>query len=223
MITIDIVSDTVCPWCFIGKRRLEKAMAARPGFDYQVSWRPFQLNPDMPEDGMARDQYLAMKFGGTQRAQQIYQNVSEAGELEGLKFRFDKILRQPNSLASHKLIRWSGSSGKQDAVVELLFQRYFVDGADIGDSEILLQVADAADMDAGLVRDLFDKGSDDELVLQEESVARRMGIAGVPCFIVAQKYAISGAQDPSVLINVFDLVVRGGDVADQAAEGRSGS
>ena len=217
MIMIDIVSDTVCPWCFIGKRRLEKAMAARPKFDYGVSWRPFQLNPDMPEDGMVRDQYLAMKFGDAERAQQIYQNVSEAGELEGLNFRFDKILRQPNSLASHKLIRWSGSAGKQDAVVELLFQRYFVDGADIGDNEILVQLADEAGMDAGLVRDLFNKNSDDDLVLQEESVARRMGVAGVPCFVVAQKYAVSGAQDPSVLTNVFDLVVRGGEAGDHAA------
>ncbi|MDP6342062.1 MAG: DsbA family oxidoreductase [Alphaproteobacteria bacterium] len=207
MIHVDIISDTVCPWCYIGKRRFERAVEMRPDYDYQVGWRPFQLNPDMPAAGMPRAQYLGAKFGGAERAGQIYQAVSNAGTEEGLAFDFDGIRQQPNTFDSHRLIRWAGSAGVQDAVVEALFLRYFIDGTNIGDREALIEVAGDCGMDAELVRELFDKDQDRDLVMAEEGVARRMGISGVPCFIVGHKYAVSGAQDPSVLTHVFDLAM----------------
>jgi predicted DsbA family dithiol-disulfide isomerase len=205
---IDIVSDTVCPWCFIGKRRLERALAQRPGLEVQIGWRPFELNPDMPPAGLDRAQYLQLKFGGVERAGRIYATIANAGAEEGIDFRFDRIRRTPNTIASHRLIRWAAGQNRQDAVVERLFTTYFVQGEDIGDHEVLTAVARDAGMDPELTRDLLTRGDDVEVVKAEEQVARRMGINGVPCFIVDRKYAISGAQDPAVLLQVFDLAVR---------------
>jgi predicted DsbA family dithiol-disulfide isomerase len=213
MIHIDVISDTVCPWCFIGKRRLEKALAERPDETFEVEWRPFQLNPDMPPEGMPRQEYLSLKFGGPDRAARIYQNVSQAGAQDGLQFRFDAIPRQPNTFDSHRLIRWSASAGAQDAVVEILFRRYFLEGRDIGDREVLIEAAREASMDGNLVRELFENDADRDLVMAEEGTARHMGISGVPCFIVDRKYAVSGAQEPSVLTHVFDLAIRDREAA----------
>ena len=221
MIWIDIISDTVCPWCFIGKRRLETALRERPDHEYQIGWRPFQLNPELPKGGMDRRQYLALKFGGGERAEQIYSHVTSAGRQERIAFDFAAMRRQPNSFDSHRLIRWAAQTQAQDAVVEELFRRYFTEGADIGSRAVLLEVAQACGMDAGEVKRLLDTGTDSETVREEEQVARRMGVNGVPCFIVDRKYAVSGAQDASVLVNVFDLAAR--DRQDgrvpQAAEG----
>jgi predicted DsbA family dithiol-disulfide isomerase len=217
MIAIDIVSDTVCPWCFIGKRRLERAMAERPDFRFQIGWRPFQLNPDMPRAGMDRQQYLALKFGGRERAFKIYDHVGKAGEGEGVAFSFDAIRRQPNTFDSHRLIRWSARAGLQDAVVETLFRRYFEQGVDIGDRAILSAIAAEAGMDGVEVGDWLEREVDSELVREEEAIARRMGIGGVPCFIVDRRFAVSGAQEPSVLVNVFDLAMKE-KAAGQAAE-----
>jgi len=216
MIHIDVISDTVCPWCYIGKRRLDRAIAARPDISFEVEWRPFQLNPDMPAAGMDRQQYLSLKFGGSERARNIYHSVAQAAAEEGLYLRLDAIDRQPNTFDSHRLIRWSASAGVQDRVVEGLFRRYFEDGADIGDRAVLLDVAVAAGMDGELVQALFERDADRDLVMAEEGVARRMGIAGVPCFIVERKYAVSGAQEPSVLANVFDLVAREAETGAEA-------
>ncbi len=217
MIHIDIVSDTVCPWCYIGKRRLEKAIAERPLYQYQTSWRPFQLNPDLPAGGMTRDDYLHAKFGGTDRASRVYSAVLQAGREEDLDFNFSVIQRQPNTFDSHRLVRWAASAGVQDKVVERLFHRYFIDGVDVGDQSELLKIAEECGMDADLVADLFRADADADLVRDEEIVARKMGINGVPCFIIDGKYAVSGAQDPTVLVHVFDLT--SGAEAAQAAEG----
>ncbi len=224
MISIDIVSDTVCPWCYIGKRRLEKAMRARPQYDYRIGWRPFQLNPDLGPEGMDRKQYLALKFGGSGRAEQIYDHVLSAGEAENMAFDFDAMRRQPNSFDSHRLIRWAARSELQDGVVEALFQGYFTDGVDIGDSAILAEVATACGMDGDEVGRLLREGADRNEVEAEEQVPRRMGVNGVPCFIVERKYTVAGAQDPSVLVNVFDLAVREDEQAPatQAAEEAAG-
>ena len=217
MISIDVVSDTVCPWCFIGKRRLERAIAERPDYQFQIGWRPFQLNPDMPRAGMDRQQYLNLKFGGRERASKIYAHVNKAGAEEGIAFRFDAIRRQPNTFDSHRLIRWSANAGVQDAVVEILFRRYFQEGADIGDSAELASIAGEAGMDAAQVAAWLEQGVDVDVVREEEMIARRMGIAGVPCFIIDRRYAVSGAQDPSVLVHVFDLATKE-RAAAQAAE-----
>lgn len=227
MIHVDIISDTVCPWCYIGKRRLEKAIELRPGVDFQLGWRPFQLNPDLPPGGMARERYVAMKFGSPDRGSKAYQSIKEAGFVEDLRFRFDLVGRQPNTFDAHRLIRWAASADCQDAVVETLFRGYFTEGMDIGDPAVLVDVSAACGMDKALVTELFEKDADRDLVMAEESVARRMGISGVPCFIVDRKYAVSGAQDPSVILQVFDLAIRDqesgtGAAADAAqAEGLS--
>jgi predicted DsbA family dithiol-disulfide isomerase len=205
MINIDVISDTVCPWCFIGKRRLEKALADRPDYLFQINWRPFQLNPDLPKDGMSRAQYLALKFGSDDRASKIYQTVHMAALEEGLDIKFNGLNNQPNTLSSHRLIRWAGTAGVQNEVVELLFQEYFFNGRDIGDADTLASVAAKAGMDRDLVHELVLSGADEKLVADEEVVARRMGIAGVPCFVIDGKYAVSGAQDSAVLVNIFDL------------------
>ncbi|MCH7930535.1 MAG: DsbA family oxidoreductase, partial [Proteobacteria bacterium] len=145
---IEIVSDVICPWCFIGKRRLERALAARPGLDVETTWRPFQLNPDMPPEGMERQSYLAAKFGSADRAAQLYAEISKAGAVEGIDFAFDRIARTPNTIDAHRLIRFAGGDGAQDAVSELLFRRYFLDGADLGDRERLAEIGAEAGLDA---------------------------------------------------------------------------
>ena len=208
MIHVDIISDTVCPWCYIGKRRFEQAAALRPDYEFQVGWRPFQLNPAIVREGVPRQEFLTAKFGGVERADRVYEAVTTAGQEVGLEFDFRGIPRQPNTFDSHRLVRWSETAGLQDAVVEALFQRYFCDQVDVGDQAALVEVARSCGMDGDLVRDLFDRDADRDLVMAEEGVARRMGINGVPCFVIDHKYAISGAQDPTVLTNVFDLAMQ---------------
>ncbi len=208
MIHVDIISDTVCPWCYIGKRRFEQAVALRPNYEFQIGWRPFQLNPEMPPAGMPRQEYLKAKFGGVDRADRVYEAVSIAGEEVGLSFDFRSIPQQPNTFDSHRLVRWSESAGVQDAVVEALFRRYFIDDVDVGDQSALVEIAKSCGMDGDLVRELFERDADRDLVMAEEGVARRMGINGVPCFVIDHKYAISGAQEPSVLTHVFDLALQ---------------
>ncbi len=208
MIHVDIISDTVCPWCYIGKRRFEQALALRPNYEFQIGWRPFQLNPDIPAAGMPRQQYLEAKFGGVHRADRVYEAVSIAGGEVGLTFDFRGIPQQPNTFDSHRLVRWSETAGVQDAVVEALFRRYFIDQVDVGDQAVLVEIAVSCGMDGGLVRELFEKDADRDLVMAEEGIARRMGINGVPCFVIDHKYAISGAQEPSVLAHVFDLTLQ---------------
>ena len=211
MIHVDIISDTVCPWCYIGKRRFEQAVALRPGIEIQVSWRPFQLNPDLPPAGLSRKDFLHAKFGGVERADRVYEAVSAAGSEVGLEFNFANIPHQPNTFDSHRLVRWSETAGVQDAVMEKLFLTYFMDEADVGDQDVLVGVANDCGMDGDLVRNLFRQDADRDLVMAEEGVARRMGINGVPCFVVDHKFAISGAQEASVLTHVFDLTMQDKD------------
>lgn len=206
-INIDIVSDAICPWCFIGKRRLEAALAAAPD-DVRlfVGWRPFQLNPDMPPEGADRKAYLAAKFGGEERAGRLYEAVREAGASVGIEFRFDAIKRTPNTIDAHRLIGFAGRAGLQDPVVEGLFRAYFLDGRDIGDRGVLAEIAAAAGLDAKVLREYFAGIEDVERVKSEDATARRMGVQGVPCFIFNRKYAVSGAQAPDVLLEVMARV-----------------
>ena len=206
-INIDIVSDAVCPWCFIGKRRLEAALDQAQGeFDVYVGWRPFQLNPEMPAGGADRKTYLAQKFGGAERAEGMYRSVSEAGRTAGIEFRFEDIQRTPNTIDAHRLIGISGRAGVQDAVVERLFRAYFLEGRDIGDHKVLTEIAAAAGLDPKTVGAYLASADDVERVQKEDETARRMGIQGVPCFIFNRKYAVSGAQEPEVLLQVMRRV-----------------
>ncbi|MDE0149250.1 MAG: DsbA family oxidoreductase [Rhodospirillaceae bacterium] len=223
-ITVDIVSDTVCPWCYVGKRRFEEALARRPpDLDVYVGWRPFQLNPDMPAEGMDRKAYLAAKFGGDERAEHIYSAIREAGASTGLDFDFAAMPRQPNTLDSHRLIDRAGRAaedsggrpGLQDAVVERLFRACFMEGRDIGDRETLVALAADAGMDADETRAYLDSDEDVERIRQEDRMARQMGIQGVPCFIIDRQYAVSGAQEPAVFLKAFEQVLE----AEKAAAG----
>ncbi|MFQ5959455.1 MAG: DsbA family oxidoreductase [Alphaproteobacteria bacterium] len=203
-VIIDIISDVVCPWCFIGKRRLERALAVRPDLDVEVVWRAFQLNPDMPPEGMERAQYLAAKFGSDANAGRIYAEIEKAGAGEGIDFAFDRIHRTPNTVDAHRLIRFAGEQGRQDRLVELLFRRYFEQGVDIGEHERLVEAAAEADLDAETVRAHLASDVGVDAVRVEDLQARRLGVSGVPCFVIDRRFAISGAQAPEVFRRVFE-------------------
>jgi predicted DsbA family dithiol-disulfide isomerase len=201
-VSIDVYSDVVCPWCYIGKRKLEQALVRLSEQNVSVtpSWRAFQLNPDMQAEGMARKEYVETKFGGPERAVQIYARVTAVGNEVGLPFQFEKIQRQPNTIHAHRLIRYAGDHGNQDAVVEALFRAFFIEIRDIGDVDTLSEIAASAGMNRESVRAHLASEQGAETVRQEDAVARQLGITGVPFFVFGGKYAVSGAQDPDVLV-----------------------
>lgn len=213
---IDVVSDTICPWCFIGKRRLSRALALRPDIEFDVRWRAFRLDPTIPREGVDRKTYLKAKFGDGERPKAMSDTIREAGTNEGIVFAFDDIARTPNTTASHCLIRWAGTAGVQDEVVERLFRAYFEEGMDIGNPDILADLAGDVEMDTALIADLFEQNADRELVEREDALAHRMGISGVPTFIFANKYSLSGAHDPNALVQVIDKVMNEAEEAPAA-------
>ncbi|MBK1697972.1 DsbA family oxidoreductase [Rhodovibrio salinarum] len=202
---IDIYSDTICPWCFIGKRRLERALAERPQPDLKIHWRTFQLNPDMPAGGLDRQDYLARKFGGAENADRVYAAVRQAGNEEGLAFDFEAIERTPNSLMSHRLLRFAGERGDQDPLVERLFNLYFIEGGNLEDPDVLIQAAADSGFDPDAARGYLEAGAGIQETQEEDMQARKAGIQGVPTFILNGQYALSGAQEPKVLFQMFDL------------------
>ena len=204
-IKIDIIVDTVCPWCYVGKRRFERALEIRPQPDIQVGWRAFQLNPEMPREGIDRRTYVAEKFGGTERAHSVHASLVQAGEEEGISFNFNKIEKTPNTVYSHRLVRYAAKYGLQTPVISAIFDAYFLEGRDIGEPDTLARIADAAGMDHDDTLEFLESDRDTETILAEDELARRLGVNGVPCFIVNRKYAVSGAQSPEVLVQVFDL------------------
>jgi predicted DsbA family dithiol-disulfide isomerase len=213
---IDVVSDTICPWCFIGKRRLGRALALRPDMEFDVRWRAFRLDPTIPREGVERKAYLKAKFGDGERPKAMSQALREAGESEGIGFAFDAIAKTPNTTASHCLIRWAGTAGVQDEMVERLFRAYFEEGQDIGNPDVLVELARDAEMDTALVADLLEQDADRQLVEREDALAHRMGISGVPTFIFANKYAVSGAHDPNALLQIVDRVTKEAEGAPTA-------
>lgn len=204
-VRIDVFSDTICPWCWIGKRRLERTLDARPDLDAEMIWHAFQLNPTMPAEGMERKAYLEAKFGGARSARVVYGRVIAEGARESLPFDFGAIPRTPNTLESHRLVRWAGGQPMgQTPMVEALFDAYFAKGRDVGDVEVLVQVAAGAGYDESGARELLagDAGRDE--VAREDMRARSAGITGVPCFILDGKVAVPGAVEPEVFLRVFD-------------------
>ena len=196
-ISIDVVSDVMCPWCYIGKRRLEAALDKLDDVEVSVRWRPFQLDPTLPPEGRDRREYLETKFGGPENAKAIYARVEDAGRDEGLDFKFGDIEVSPNTLDAHRLIRWAANEGEgvQDRLVELLFRRFFMEGGHIGRHEELISTAEEAGMDRAIVETLLATDKDKKEVSEEIAVAQRMGVTGVPCFIIENKYAVMGAQE----------------------------
>lgn len=203
---IDVVSDTICPWCYIGKRRLERALAVSGGAHAWIGWRPFQLNPDMPVEGMEREVYLAKKFGSRERVERVYAPIVEAGREEGIAFAFDRMKRTPNTLMSHRLIRIAGKMGRQNEAVDGLFRAYFEEGRDIGDLTVVSDVARDAGMDRDEVHAYLETDADLDRVRAEDAFARELGIQGVPCFIIDRRYAVSGAQEPEAFAEIFKRV-----------------
>ncbi len=200
---IDVVSDIVCPWCFIGKRRLEKALALRPEIAVEVNWRPYFLNPWVPREGMDRNKYLEAKFGSVDRYRSMAGRVQAAAEGEGLTYRLDKIARQPNTLDAHRLILWARNTNDPGRMKQRLMELYFAEGADLTDREVLVGAAVDCGMDGALVRDLLASDADVTRVEQEAEVARNAGIDGVPFFILGNVLAVSGAQDPAYLADAI--------------------
>ena len=209
---IDIISDVVCPWCFIGKRRLEKALVMRPDIGTAITWRPFQLNPDMPAEGMARADYIATKFGDSGHSRRIHQTIAEAGATVGIDFAFDKVKRSPNTRNAHRLIRYATRQGVGGDVVTRLFEGYFLQGRDVGDLATLAKIAAEAGLDEREARVFLAGDSERDEIVAEDRNARRLGVNAVPCFIFAGQYAISGAQEPEFFLPVFDLVLNGAPV-----------
>lgn len=197
-IKLDIISDPICPWCYIGKTHLDKALSEHPDHPFVIEWHPFQLNPDMPDGGMDRRAYLEEKFGGKEGAVRAYAPVVEHAEAAGLQINFDGMQRTPNTINAHRLIHWAGIEGKQTAAVSALFEAYFVDARDIGDAEVLADVADGIGMDAAVVAKLLRTDADVDDIRKRDLHSRQMGVNSVPTFIVATKHAVPGAQPPEL-------------------------
>lgn len=196
-VQVDIVSDVMCPWCYIGKRRLEQALDKVSDIEVETQWRPYQLDATLPPEGRDRKEYLENKFGGPERAKQIYSSIEQAGAGEGLDFKFHDIAVSPNTIDAHRVIRWAASEGTevQDKLVERLFKMFFMEGAHIGKHSVLVEAAKDAGMDTSIVESLLATDKDRDAVEQEIALAQKMGVTGVPCFIIDNKYAVMGAQD----------------------------
>jgi predicted DsbA family dithiol-disulfide isomerase len=193
-LTVDVVSDVMCPWCFIGKRRLEAALRSVPQLNVLVRWHPFQLDATLPKTGKDRKQYLSDKFGGLKRADAFYSQIRAAGEDENIPFAFEKIMLSPNTLDCHRLILWSKADDLQDEIVERLFTAYFVDGEDLTDTRVLVRISAEAGMQSDLVEQLLETETDLDKIEAQIANAQSSGITGVPCFIIDGRFVLAGAE-----------------------------
>lgn len=204
-ISIDIISDVVCPWCFLGMRRLEQALEMVPELEASIRWRPFQLDPTIPPEGRDRKQYMAAKFGSAERVAASHERLTELGRSADIAFDFDAIAVSPNTLDAHRVIDWAGEVGAdvQSALVRELFSLYFERGANIGDPAVLAEAARAAGLDREVVAGRLANDTGRAKVTAEVEHAQRIGVTGVPCFIVNNRYAITGAQEAAVLADAL--------------------
>ncbi|MGH1425354.1 MAG: DsbA family oxidoreductase [Pseudooceanicola sp.] len=206
-VKLDILSDPICPWCLIGKTQLDRALADRPDHPFVIEWHPFQLNPDMPRDGVDRRAYLTQKFGD--RADEVYGGIRDHAKAQGVEIDFDAIGRTPNTLDAHRLIHWAGIEAKQGSVVDALFAAYFREGRDIGSRDVLADIADAAGLDASVILKLLDSDADEALIRDRDAHSRKMGVSAVPTFVVGQKHAVPGAQPVELWLKVIDEITQG--------------
>ncbi|MEM1431908.1 MAG: DsbA family oxidoreductase [Pseudomonadota bacterium] len=206
MIKLDILSDPICPWCYIGKSRLDAALADRPGAPFAIEYHPFQLNPDMPPGGMDRRTYLETKFGGKAQAAEVYGRIDEAARESGIEIDFAAITRTPNTLDAHRLIHWAGLEGRQLPVVSALFTAYFHDGRDIGDRDTLADIADGAGLDAAMIRRLLAGDADRDDIVARDANARERGVTGVPTHIIASQHVVPGAQPTELWLKLIDEI-----------------
>ena len=213
---IDIVSDVVCPWCYIGKRRIEDALALALDVPVEIHWRPFFLNDWVPREGISRDEYLTAKFGSVEAYKGIAGRVVAAANEEGLTYRPELVKRQPNTTDCHRLIHWAEAQGKSGEMKQRLMELYFRDGGDLTDTDVLVQAAADIGLDAGDIRTRLASDQDVELISVQAREAAAKGISGVPTFVFAQKYAVSGAQPADQLARAIRQV--SGEINAQAAE-----
>lgn len=204
MAKIDIISDPICPWCYIGKTRLDRALELNPTHNFIIEWHPFQLNPTMPKDGMDRREYLEAKFGGQKEAIEVYSNIDKTATETGLSLNFGGIKRTPNTIDAHRLIHWAGIEGRQNSIIDRLFKAYFQEGRDISEHSVLTRIASAAGMDQDVVRNLLKSDADKADIKARDTDARKRGIQGVPAFVVANEYVIQGAQT----IDIWDNIIK---------------
>lgn len=207
---VEIVFDFVCPWCYLGVKRLETLLKRRPDLHVALHWRPFLLNPDMPRAGISRTDYLIRKFGAEDRAKRLQATISELGEAEGIGFDFASICQTPDSVTAHRLVREAAKQGVADTLVMSIFAAYFVEGLDIGNDAILASLARRSGMDEKAVAAFLNQEEGNEQVYTENLRAHRLGINGVPCFILGDEYAISGAQEIEVLERLLELTASTG-------------
>ena len=205
-VTIDVFADVVCPWCYIGERRLERALAERPAIAATRRWRPFQLQPRMPRDGIAWPEFISSKFGGRERARPIFDRVTSVGASVGATFDFDRITRAPNTADAHRAILFAAERGNEWPLVDRLFRAHFAEGRDVGDAETLAALAGDVGLDPAAVRGYLASEKNRDAVVRNQRSAVELGISGVPFFVFAGRYAVSGAQPEDILIRAIDLV-----------------
>lgn len=213
MIRLDIFSDPVCPWCLIGKANLDRAMESRPNHPFQVQWHPFQLNPEMPKEGVGHVDYLAAKFGSRERAVQAMLQVAEHAKTAGAEIDMEEVTRLPNTLDAHRVIHWAGIEGRQTAMVARLFKAHWREGADIGDAATLARLAGEVGMEAAAVARLLATDADADDIRARDMDARQKGVNAVPSFLIAQQYVVSGAQPVEMWQQVID------ELAEKIAQG----
>lgn len=207
MIRLDIFSDPVCPWCLIGKANLDRALEAHPEHPFAIAWHPFQLNPDMPAEGVDKRSYLATRFGGEDKLDAIHDRLREMAKKAGVAMDPDKAERLPNTLDAHRLIHWAGLEGKQAAMVSALFRAYWRDGRDIGDPEELADIAEEIGLDPKAITRLLATDADADDLRARDADARTKGVSAVPTFLIAQQYVVSGAQPPEVWTQIIEELV----------------
>ena len=213
MIRLDIFSDPVCPWCYIGKANLDRALEAHADHPFRIEWHPFQLNPDMPAEGVDKHDYLAAKFG-EDRLVQIHLRLKEASRAAGAEIDPDTPRRMPNTLDAHRLIHWAGLEGRQTAVVSAIMRAYWREGRDIGNAGVLADIAAAAGMDRAVTARLLASDADADDIRARDADARAKGVSAVPTFLIAQQYVVSGAQPPDVWSRVIEELVEKAKAAD---------
>lgn len=202
---IDVIFDTVCPWCFVGKRRLEAALERAGEEEVQIAWHPFLLNPEMPIEGIDKDTYFRAKFGGRARSQRVSRAIAEAGESVGIEFDFDHMRRIPNSVNSHRLVKYADTKSRAGEAVEALYQAYFLDGRDIGNTAILLRIGQELGFKQEKLRAYLHSDENTESIRDDNARAHRMGVTGVPAYIIDGRFAVSGAQEPEVFLRLFEV------------------
>ncbi|PRY85191.1 DsbA family oxidoreductase [Donghicola tyrosinivorans] len=207
MVKLNIFSDPICPWCYIGYTQLSRALEAKPDHPFELEWLPFQLNPEMPAGGMDRRAYLEAKFGGKDNAVKVYGQIAEKAEEIGLELNLSAISRTPNTLDAHRLIHWSGVECRQTPVATAMFQAYFQEGRDLSDHEVLADIADGAGLDAAVIMRLLASSADKDEIMKKDAMAREMGVQAVPTFVVAGQHAVPGAQPTELWAKVIDELV----------------